>query len=84
MSVSGAPAGERMGVVTALRSERRVLDRRHDHVRLSGMGAGNASAAAEALVAEGVSALVSFGLAGGLDPTLPSGSLVIADEVLLG
>ncbi len=48
-----------------------------------GLPAG-AAAAAERLVAKGVSALLSFGLAGGLDPGLRAGALVIPAEVLVG
>ena len=39
-------------------------------------------AAAERLVAAGAEALVSFGLAGGLDPALPPGTLLVPAEVL--
>ena len=46
-----------------------------------GLPAG-AEAAAEFLVTRGVSALVSFGLAGGLDPALLAGTLVVADAVI--
>lgn len=35
------------------------------------------------MVAEGVSALISFGLAGGLDPVLPSGAVLMPAAVLL-
>jgi adenosylhomocysteine nucleosidase len=49
---------------------------------LSGIGRAAASAAAQALVDAGVSALMSFGMAGGLDPELEPGSVVIPCEVL--
>ena len=49
---------------------------------LSGIGRAAASAAAQALVDAGVSALMTFGLAGGLDPALKSGSVVIPCELL--
>jgi len=49
---------------------------------LSGIGRAAASAAAQALVDAGVSALMSFGMAGGLDPELKPGSVVIPCEVL--
>jgi adenosylhomocysteine nucleosidase len=49
---------------------------------LSGIGRAAAAAAAQALVDAGVSALMTFGLAGGLDPALGPGSVVIPREVL--
>jgi adenosylhomocysteine nucleosidase len=49
---------------------------------LSGIGCAAAAAAAQALVDAGVSALMSFGMAGGLDPALKPGSVVIPCELL--
>ena len=49
---------------------------------LSGIGRAAAAAAAQALVDSGVSALMSFGMAGGLDPALKPGSVVIPCELL--
>jgi len=49
---------------------------------LSGIGRGAGAAAAQALVDSGVSALMTFGMAGGLDPALKPGSVVIPCEVL--
>lgn len=49
---------------------------------LSGIGRVAATAAAQALVDAGVSALMTFGLAGGLDPAIRTGSVVIPCEVL--
>jgi adenosylhomocysteine nucleosidase len=49
---------------------------------LSGIGRAAAAAAAQALVDAGVSALMTFGMAGGLDPKLQSGSVVIPREVI--
>ena len=51
---------------------------------VSGIGRAAAAAAAQALVDSGVSALMSFGMAGGLDPALQPGSVVIPREVLAG
>jgi adenosylhomocysteine nucleosidase len=48
---------------------------------LSGIGRAAATAAAQALVEAGVSALMTFGMAGGLDPALQAGSVVIPGEV---
>jgi adenosylhomocysteine nucleosidase len=49
---------------------------------LSGIGRAAAAAAAQALVDAGVSALMTFGMAGGLDPALKPGSVVIPREVI--
>jgi adenosylhomocysteine nucleosidase len=51
-------------------------------VGLSGMGAAAAAAAAHTLVDAGACALMSFGLAGGLDPSLSAGRVVIPSEVI--
>ncbi|MEO9056235.1 MAG: purine and other phosphorylase-like protein, family 1 [Steroidobacteraceae bacterium] len=49
---------------------------------LSGIGRAAATVAAQALVDAGVTALMSFGMAGGLDPKLLPGSVVIPYELL--
>ena len=49
---------------------------------LGGIGRVAAAAAAQALVDAGVSALMTFGMAGGLDPKLTPGSVVIPCELL--
>jgi adenosylhomocysteine nucleosidase len=49
---------------------------------LSGIGRAAAAAAAQALVDAGVSALMTFGMAGGLDPELKPGSVVIPRELI--
>jgi adenosylhomocysteine nucleosidase len=65
-----------LGVVTGLTAEAR-LARPLGLVRAGGGTPEGAEAAAEALVARGAGALLSFGLAGGLDPALAPGTLVI-------
>jgi adenosylhomocysteine nucleosidase len=50
---------------------------------LSGIGREAAAIAAQALVDAGAAALMTFGMAGGLDPALTPGSVVIPGEVLL-
>jgi adenosylhomocysteine nucleosidase len=52
-------------------------------VAIGGGAASGAERAARELVARGVTALVSFGLAGGLDPALRAGDVVIPSRVLL-
>jgi adenosylhomocysteine nucleosidase len=49
---------------------------------ISGIGGIAAAAAAQALVDAGASALMTFGMAGGLDPALKPGSVVIPCELL--
>lgn len=83
-----------MGIVAALEAEARTLGpavRRQDGLRslgdgallaVSGMGAAFAAPAARRLVEAGASALMSFGLAGGLDPALRAGCVVLPDEII--
>ncbi len=65
-----------LGIVTGLAAEAR-LARPLGLVQAGGGTPEGAAAAAEALIARGAAALLSFGLAGGLDPALPPGALVI-------
>ncbi|PQP33335.1 hypothetical protein C6A37_13445, partial [Desulfobacteraceae bacterium SEEP-SAG9] len=48
----------------------------------AGIGVENALIAARGLISEGVNALVSIGLSGGLDPRLKTGHIVIAVNLL--
>ncbi len=83
-----------LGVVAALSVEARTWGearRRSDGlsaltdgtlVALSGIGPAAAMTAARALVGAGASSLMSFGLAGGLDPDLCAGSIVLPGAVI--
>jgi len=51
-------------------------------VEVGGGGEAGAAAAAARLIALGVRSLLSFGLAGGLDPALEPGALVVPDVIL--
>jgi adenosylhomocysteine nucleosidase len=53
-------------------------------VEVGGGSEGGAAQAARRLIAQGVSGLVSFGLAGGLDPTLAPGAVLVPRAVVLG
>ncbi len=74
------------GIVCGMASEVRALGRRANDPRIgigiSGARPGRAEAEARRLVAEGCRALLSWGVAGGLDPALAPGDLVIPAEVV--
>jgi len=84
------------GVVAALEFEARSLGRREPRggglasladgslVSVCGMGGENAARAARQLVAAGAGALLSWGVAGGLDPGLACGTVVLPHEVVRG
>lgn len=84
----------RVGIVAALATEARALSATVPHrgtpgllddgalLIVSGIGTAAASAAALALLRQGADALLSFGLAGGLDPTLPAGRIFLPAGVL--
>lgn len=81
-----------IGIVAALPEEAHILTRQKGSlIRLSdqawlaladGMGAKAAVAAGERLLDAGACALLSWGTAGGLDPALGSGTLLLPDRVL--
>jgi adenosylhomocysteine nucleosidase len=83
-----------VGIVAALAAESRALGRATRRGQslasladgtlliVSGMGRSAAAGGARRLVEAGAGALVSFGLAGGLDPTLVAGTLVLPREVV--
>ncbi len=75
-------ASGRIGIVVGLAAEARIARPLGWTVAIGGGSAQGAEAAAMRLVASGVSALVSFGLAGGLDPALRPGSVLVPDTVL--
>jgi len=72
-----------VGVVCALASEARHLGPvAGTLVRVSGMGLAAAARCARSLVDEGATALVSWGMAGGLDPALTPGTIFLPDTVI--
>ncbi len=83
-----------LGVVAALESEARTLGtavRRRDGLAslndgallaVSGMGGALAAIAARSLADAGAARLLSFGMAGGLDPKLIAGTVVLPTEVI--
>jgi adenosylhomocysteine nucleosidase len=72
-----------VGVVTGLAAEARIATGLGDVIAGGGKPDG-AERAAEMLVARGARALLSFGLAGGLDPGLKPGAIVVPLAVIEG
>ena len=70
-----------LGIVVGMAAEARIA-RPLGEVAIGGGTPAGAEAAAERLVAGGATALLSFGLAGGLDPNLHPGSIVVPVAVL--
>lgn len=77
------------GVVTGLAVEAKLIgevvphSQKNNHlINCAGASAERARKAAERLVAEGAGALLSFGVAGGLDPALKPGDVVVAKRIL--
>jgi adenosylhomocysteine nucleosidase len=83
-----------VGIVCALAAEARHLGRTtrlHEPLALladgtllavTGMGAGAAALGARALIDAGATALASWGMAGGLDPSLPPGAIFLPSEIV--
>ena len=71
-----------LGVVAALEMEGRWISASEPLIEVSGGGEGRAGAAARRLLERGASALVSWGVAGGLDPDLEPGTVVLPDVVI--
>lgn len=84
----------RLGIVVAMPTEARSLTKRRlvlgeqiqlqesISLHLSGIGPRRARRAAEALLGKGSTALLSWGIAGGLIPSLSPGSLVIPRSII--
>jgi adenosylhomocysteine nucleosidase len=70
------------GLVVGLAAEARVARPLGWPTEIGGGTYAGALLAAERLVRGGVNALVSFGVAGGLDPTLRPGAILVPHEVL--
>src|SRR6185312_9572662 len=94
LSAHRAPAPLKpIGIVSALAAEARTLGPAARHgaelrrladgalLAVSGIGEGAAAAAARRLVLAGAGGLVSFGMAGGLDPTLICGAVLLPEEI---
>lgn len=73
---------EALGIVVGLEAEAKIARRLSTIVEIGGGDAVGAAAACQRLIARGVRSLISFGLAGGLNPALRPGTLVVPDVVL--
>jgi adenosylhomocysteine nucleosidase len=74
----------RVCVVVGLAAEARIARRLGWPVAIGGGTAQGAESAASELLDGGVEALISFGLAGGLDPALRPGTLIVPQAVITG
>jgi hopanoid-associated phosphorylase len=71
-----------LGIVAALEMEGRWIRASESLVEVSGGGEKRARAAAHRLLERGATSLVSWGVAGGLDPDLEPGTVVLPDVVV--
>ena len=78
----------RLGIVTGMRSETACLESVPIHINnlsvCAGGSPGRAYAGAEYLLRHGADALVSFGIAGALEPALTTGQIILAKNVIDG
>jgi adenosylhomocysteine nucleosidase len=74
----------RIGAVVGLATEARIARRTGWAVAVGGGTAAGAASAAIALAEQGCTGLISFGLAGGLDPALRRGTLIVPSAVIAG
>jgi hopanoid-associated phosphorylase len=76
-----------LGIVTGLAVEAQSLHRAVQRSPTATQiihAAGDPVAAAQSLVAKGAGSLLSFGIAGGLDPALRPGQVIVATEIVVG
>lgn len=72
----------KIGIIVGMLSEARIAQRTGCAVAIGGGLPMGARRMAERLIADGATALISFGLAGGLDPALEAGALVVPRSVV--
>jgi adenosylhomocysteine nucleosidase len=70
-----------LGFVVGLAAEARIAARFGYPVQAGGSNSEGATEAANRLVEQGVTALISFGFAGGLDPALRAGTIIIPASI---
>ena len=71
----------RLGIITGFKAEAKILARLSPYVACAGGRSDRAYDLASQFVADGCDALISCGIAGGLDDALPSGSVVLGRKV---
>lgn len=69
-----------IGIVTGMAFEAQLLREGRALIRCAGLRPRAAQEAADTLVKGGATALMSFGIAGGLDPALAPGTLIVAGD----
>jgi adenosylhomocysteine nucleosidase len=72
----------RIAAVTGLAAEARILEQRGFGAVVTAGNAARAEKAAARLMDEGAEAFLSFGIAGGIDPALEPGALLLPQRVL--
>jgi len=76
----------RLGIITGLVREAACFDflpeTQRPRVLCEGIGPSRAADGARKLITEGCDALISFGIAGGLDPALNPATIILAEAVL--
>ena len=83
-ALSNSARGLSLGIVVGLAAEARIARRLGGRVVIGGGTPDGARRAAGDLAGSGAAALLSFGLAGGLDPALRPGDLLVPHTVLAG
>lgn len=76
-------AAESRALARGLQQHHHLIDRLEQRLGCAGADAERARSIAQNLLDAGARGLVSFGIAGGLDPALQPGALVLAEEVAL-
>jgi adenosylhomocysteine nucleosidase len=74
----------KIGFIVGMKAEARLLRKTGFMVGVGGGMPEGAAHAAERLIAQGATYLISFGLAGGLNPAMPPGTVLVPSVVMEG